>query len=161
MRKYLPLVVALVLLWPVVANAQPRRDRDYRDHRDRRDDRSERIERVIGDCEARTNDFRQAVDRGWGRDRHNNDELDRSAAKLERALNRIRDSWNRDRDYRRTSRNVGAATDTGRDIDRILRRHRLGPHVEREWDAIKTELDNLAEVFEQPRIRWERAPRRR
>ncbi len=142
------MVLALALLWPVVAKAQPRRDRGDRD------DRGERIARVIRDCEDRTNDFKRAVDRSWGRERHSGDELDRSAARLERAMNRIRDSWNRDRDYRRTRGNVGAAIDAGKDVNRILRRHRLGSHVEREWGAIKSELTNLAEVFEQPRIRW-------
>jgi hypothetical protein len=147
MRKYLPLVVALALLWPVVSNAQPRRDRG-------RDERGERIERVIRDCEARTNDFLRAVERGWGRERHSGDQLDRDAVRLERALNRIRESWNRDRDYRRTRGNVGAAIDAGRDINRILRHHRLGSRLDREWGAIRSELNNLAEVFEQPRIRW-------
>jgi hypothetical protein len=148
MRKYLLLVGALVLLLPVVANAQ-RHDRDGR-----RDERGERIGRVIRDCEDRTNDFQRAVARSWGRERHSDDELDRSAAQLERSLNRIRDSWNRDHDYERTRRNVVAAIDAGRDINRILRRHRMGSRVEREWGAIKNELNNLAEVFEQPRIRW-------
>jgi hypothetical protein len=148
MKRCLLLVIALTLLWPVVANAQPRRGRGGRD------DRDQQIARVIRDCEQRTNDFLRAVERAWGRERHSGDELDRGAVRLERALNRVRDSWNRDRDYRRTRSYVGAATNAGRDINRLLRRHRLNPHVEREWTAIRTELDNLAEVFEQPRIRW-------
>lgn len=148
MRKYLPLVVALALLWPAAATAQPSRDRGGRN------DRSDRIARVINDCEQRTNDFLQAVQRAWGRDRHNNDALDRDAKNLERSLNRIRDTWNRGRDYGRTRGNVGAAIDAGRTINRTLSRHRLGPRVDREWSAIKGELNNLAEVFEQPRIRW-------
>jgi hypothetical protein len=149
MKRYLLFVVALTLLLPVVAKAQPRdRDRD-----DRRGARGERIARVIRDCEERTNDFRQAVDHSWGRERHE-DELDRSAARLERSLNRIRDSWNRDHDYERTRRNVGAAIDAGRDLNRILRNHRMRSHVDREWGAIRSELNNLADVFEQPHIRW-------
>jgi hypothetical protein len=148
MKKYVLLVIALTLLWPAVAKAQPRRGRMGRD------DQGERIARVIRDCEQRTNDFLQAVERAWGRERHSGDELDRGAVRLERALNRVRDSWNRDHDYRRTRGSVGAATDAGRDINRLLRRHRLNSRVEREWMAIRTELDNLAEVFQQPRIRW-------
>jgi hypothetical protein len=148
MKRYLLFVVALTLLLPVVAKAQRDRDRD-----DRRDSRGERIARVIRDCEERTNDFRHAVDRSWGGERHE-DELDRNAARLERSLNRIRDSWNRDRDYERTRRNVGAAIDAGRDVNRILRNHRMRSHVDREWGAIRSELNNLAEVFEQPHIRW-------
>ena len=156
MRRSLLFVVLLALLWPAVAKAQPPRDRGGR----RGDDRGERIARVIRDCEERTNDFQRAVDRAWGRDRHSNDELDRNATRLERALNRIRDSWNREHDYRRTSGNVGAAIDAGRDVNRTLFRHRLGPRLGREWDAIKTELNNLADVFEQPHIRWDAPPPR-
>jgi hypothetical protein len=149
MKKCLLFIAALALLWPAAAQAQGGRSRD-RDARGR----DERIARVIRDCEERTNDFLRAVERAWGRDRHSGDELDRAASRLERALNHVRDSWNRDRDYRRTRSSIGAATDAGRDVNRILRRHRIASRVEREWDAIRTELNNLAETFEQPRIRW-------
>jgi hypothetical protein len=147
MKRHLLLIVMLALVFPVVAKAQSR-------GRNRRDDRSERIARVIRDCEQRTNEFLKAVESAWGRERHNNDELDRNATRLERAMNRVRDSWNRDHDYGRTRGNIGAAINAGRGIDRTLSRHRLNVRVSREWGAIKTELDNLAEVFEQPRIRW-------
>ncbi|MEI6669795.1 MAG: hypothetical protein WCP29_16720 [Acidobacteriota bacterium] len=141
-----------MLLWPAAAGAQSDRDRRGRDQRDR--DRGERIARIIRDCEERTNDFKRAVERGWGSERRNNDDLDRNASKLERALNRIRDSWNSDHDYQRTRRNVGAAIDAGREINRTMARHRMRERVAREWDAIKSELNNLAEIFEQSRIRW-------
>ena len=147
MRRYLPLIAMLALLLPVVAKAQSR-------GRNSRDDRSERIDRVVRDCEQRTNEFLRAVESAWGRERHNNDELDRNAAKLERALNRVRDSWNRDHNYGRTRGNIGAALNAGRDINRTLAHHRLNQRVLREWGAIRTELDNLAQVFEMPRIRW-------
>ena len=147
MRRHLPFILVLILLLPVVGKAQTR-------GRNSRDDRSERIARVIGDCEQRTNEFLKAVESAWGRERHNNDVLDRNAAKLERALNRVRDSWNRDHNYGRTRGNIGAAINAGRDVNRTLSHHRLNQRVSREWGAIKTELDNLAEVFEQPRIRW-------
>ena len=148
MKKYLLFVVVLALLWPAVANAQQSRNRGGRD------DRSDRIARIIRDCEQRTNDFLRAVQRAWGNDRHNNDALDRDASKLERALNRVRDTWNRDRDYGRTRNSIGAAIDAGKGVNRTLSRHRLSQRVEQEWSAIRTELNNLAEVFEQPRIRW-------
>jgi DNA repair ATPase RecN len=147
MRRYLQLIVVLALLLPVVAKAQSR-------GRNGRDNRSERIAQVIRDCEQRTNEFLKAVEGAWGRERHTSDELDRTASKLERTLNRVRDSWNRDHDYGRTRGNIGAALDAGRDVNRTLSRHRLNQRVSREWGAIRTELDNLAEVFEQPRIRW-------
>jgi hypothetical protein len=146
MKKYLMLVTAVAMLVPAIAFAQ-RHDRD-------RDERGERIDRVIRDCQARTNDFHQAVEHAWGRDTHSGDELDRATERLQRAIYRIRDSWNRDRDYRRTRGNVNAAIGAGRDINRILHHHRLGSRVSSEWGAIRNELNNLAETFEQPRIRW-------
>ncbi|HYM63001.1 MAG TPA: hypothetical protein VEZ11_19090 [Thermoanaerobaculia bacterium] len=138
--------MALALVWPVVAQAQR--------YGDERGERGERIDRVIRDCEGRTADFRRAVERLWGRERHEGDELDREAARLDRSLHRIRETWNRERDYRRTRSNVGAAIDSGREINRILRRHRFHERLQNEWEAIRHELNNLAEVFEQPRIRW-------
>jgi hypothetical protein len=146
-KKVVPVVIALALLWPAVAKAQPRRGGGP-------DNRDERIARVIQDCEDRTNDFLRAVEHAWGRDRHQGDPLDREAARLEQALNRIRDSWNREHNYRRTRGYVGTAIDAGKRVNRLLPRHRLGPRVEREWAAIRAELDHLAEVFEQPRSRW-------
>jgi hypothetical protein len=150
MRRLRVVVVLSVLavLWPAVAKAQQPRGRVGQDERD------QRVARVINDCEQRTNEFLRAVERAWGPDRHNGDELDRSAARLEQALNRIRNSWDRNHDYRRTRSNVGAAIDASRRVNRILSHHRLGPRVEQEWRAIRNELDNLAEVFEQSRIRW-------
>ncbi len=152
--KPTPFVLALAVLWPAVVNAQPPRPRLPPPPPGSFAQRDERIARVIRDCEDRTNDFLRATERAWGRDRHTNDVLDRNAARLERALNRIRDSWNRDRDYRRTRGNVGAAISAGREVNRIMRTHRLAPRLEQEWVAIRNELNNLAEVFEQPRIRW-------
>ena len=146
MKRFLPFVLVLALLLPVVARAQRGRNN--------RDDRSERIAQVIRDCEQRTNEFLRAVESAWGRERHNNDVLDRNAAKLERALNRVRDSWNRDHDYGRTRGNIGAAINAGRDVNKTLSRHRLNQRLAREWGAIRNELDNLADVFEMPRIRW-------
>jgi hypothetical protein len=31
---------------------------------------------------------------------------------------------------------------------------RLNPDVQRQWDAVRNELNRLAEAFELPRIRW-------
>jgi hypothetical protein len=156
MGKCLWLAVALALLSPAVSGAQPRRDADRR----RGAERAERIARVIADCERRTDEFLRAVERARQRDRRENrasvrdDDLTRAASRMERALNRIRDSWNRDRDFNRTRGHVGTATSAGQDVNRILRRHRLSSYVEREWAAIRNELNNLADVFDERPIRW-------
>lgn len=33
-------------------------------------------------------------------------------------------------------------------------RRRLNPDVQRQWNAVRGELNRLAEAFELPRIRW-------
>jgi hypothetical protein len=36
-----------------------------------------------------------------------------------------------------------------------MARHRLRTEVQREWGAVRHELNMLAEVFREPPIRWE------
>jgi hypothetical protein len=152
MKNFVLVALAVVMLWPAAATAQPTRGRATG-----RDDKVDRISRIIGDCERRTNDLKQAVNRAWGRgDRRNNDELDRNAILLERALNRVRVTWDRAHEYQRTRGTIGPAIEAGRAVNRTLSGHRLSSRLIQEWKAIKSELMNLAEIFEQPPIRWDR-----
>ena len=147
------MAAALAILLPAIALAQGRRETGMQ-----RGERTERISRVITDCEQRTNEFHRAIERALERSEFRGtlrqDSLNRDAGRLERELNRIRESWNRDHDPVRTRRFVGAAISAGRDINRSMAHHRLSPYVQTEWGAIRSELNNLAEVFDQPRIRW-------
>jgi DNA anti-recombination protein RmuC len=145
-KKYMLLVLALVLLLPAASRAQRSRDRDS--------DRRERIARVIADCEQRTNEFQRAVRNARERTRYRDDDLGRHATRLERALNKIRESWNREHDVARTRAYLGDAISAGRDINQTMARHELRSHVQKEWEAIRSELNNLAEVFGERRIRW-------
>lgn len=155
MKKVAWLILALALLLPAVSQAQRGRDRDrYADRDSDRRARFERIARVIADCEERTNDFKRAVQGARERTRYREDDLGRDASRLERALNRIRDSWNREHDPQRTRAFLGDAISVGRDINRSLNRHELRRHVQREWEAIRSELNNLADVFGERPIRW-------
>jgi hypothetical protein len=151
MRKYLSFafVAAMFLLFAGNVQAGGRNNRD-----NQRADRHERIGQVIKDCEQRTNEFLRAVDKAWGRDRQKNDKLDRNAEKLERAMNQVRDSWNRNRNFDRTRSKVNAALSAGQNINKTLQHHRLNQHVLREWEAIRAELDHLADVFEYSPTRW-------
>src|ERR1035437_3832711 len=42
----------------------------------------------------------------------------------------------------------------GQDINRTMVRRRMNPDVQRQWEAVRGELNRLAEAFELPRIRW-------
>jgi hypothetical protein len=148
MRRYLLLAVAFALAVPVIVSAQRRRDeRGF-----------ERISRVIADCEERSNVFRQqlrrALDRSALNETRREDELNRDASRLERALNRIRESWNVEHDARKTRVFVNEAITASQDINRTMGRRRLHPDVQRQWGVVRGELNRLADVFQLPRIRW-------
>jgi hypothetical protein len=83
------------------------------------------------------------------------DALNHDASRLEQAANRLRDSWNADRDFERSRRNLRVAILAGQDIQRTMARHRLRSNVQREWGAVRLELNRLAEIFREPSIRWD------
>jgi len=50
----------------------------------------------------------------------------------------------------RTREFVNDAISAGRDINRTMAARRLNPNVQRQWDAVRSELNRLAEAFELP-----------
>jgi len=148
MRRHLLLVAAFTLVVPAIVGAQYRRDeRGF-----------ERIARVIADCEERTNVFKQQLRRALDYSALNatrrEDELNRDASRLERALNRTRESWNVEHDANKTRVFVNEAIAASQDINRTMVRRRLNPDVQRQWRVVRNELNHLADVFQLPKIRW-------
>lgn len=150
MKKYVWTSMAVALLLPGILAAQ----RDYPP----RDRRGPDISRVVADCEERTNQFRvslrAALDRSGLSGSQREDQLNVDALRLERAMNKVREAWNREHDPGRTRHFVDDAISAGQDINRTMVRRRLNPDVQRQWDAVRGELNRLAEAFELPRIRW-------
>jgi hypothetical protein len=148
MRRHLLLVAAFTLVVPAIVGAQYRRDeRGF-----------ERIARVIADCEERTNVFKQQLRRALDYSALNatrrEDELNGDANRLERALNRTRESWNVEHDANKTRVFVNEAITASQDINRTMVRRRLNPDVQRQWRVVRNELNRLADVFQLPKIRW-------
>ena len=156
MKKLLLLALATALLVPATLLAQrhDRRDRDDRDDHGR----TGRISGVIVDLDRRATEFRGALARALDHSRmdgtRREDRLNDDAKKLDRAVSRLRDSWNSDHDVQRSKRNVSAAIDAARSINSAMERHAVHGHVQGEWDALKHELNRVAEAFDEPRIRW-------
>ena len=152
MKKYLWTTIAVALLLPGILAAQPRHDYPPRGGR------GPDISRVVADCEERTNQFRvslrAALDRSALIGPRREDQLPVDAERLERSMNRVREAWNRERDPGRTRSFVSDAIAVGQDINRTMVRRRLNPDVQRQWDAVRGELNRLAEAFELPRIWW-------
>jgi hypothetical protein len=150
MKKYVWTSMAVALLLPGILAAQ----RGYPP----RDERISNISRVVADCEERTNQFRSslraALDRSAINGTRREDQLNTDAERLERAMNRVREAWNREHDPPKTRHFVDDAISAGQDINRTMVRRRLNPDVQRQWDAVRGELNRLAEAFELPRIRW-------
>lgn len=165
MKKLYVLAMAAAILLPASLQAHYR-DRDHRHHgRDWRrwrqwDDREERIGRlaaIIADCENRSDGFASALKRALDRSRldgtFREHRLNSDARRLQRAMDRLRDSWNRDRDPYASRRNVNAAVSAGRNIERALPRFYGRRHIESEWSVLRAELNRLADAFEVTGIR--------
>jgi HAMP domain-containing protein len=149
------MAVVLVLSGVLAARTQrPGRPQD----RGRPDERVGRIAGVVADLERRTDEFQTALRRTMGRSdlrgRGREDQLNRDAAQLARAMDRLRESWNGDHDPARSRKNAATAISAGRSINRTLARHRLRESIQREWNAVRDELNRLAEAFNEPKIRW-------
>ncbi|HLJ47245.1 MAG TPA: hypothetical protein VKU01_14610 [Bryobacteraceae bacterium] len=140
------LILAAVLTFPPAASG-------------RIDPRDERIARVVSDCDARADEFqrmfRRALDHSGYRGTMRQADLDRHADALSHAMRRVREAWNRERDPRRTRRYVEEAIDVSRDINRVMNNNRFYPELHHRWDALRHDLNRLAEEFELPRLRWD------
>ncbi len=150
MKKYVWTLIAVALLLPGVLAAQ----RGYPP----RDGRTANISPVVANCEARTIQFRSslraALDRSAINGTKREDQLNTDAERLERAMNRVREAWDREHDPPKTRHFVDDAISAGQDINRTMVRRRLNPDVQPQWDAVRGELNRLAAAFELPRIRW-------
>lgn len=117
--------------------------------------RREAVEAIIRDCETRTDAFVRAFDRALDRSGLNGtnreDELNQSARRLEWAMDELRSEFNRQRDWLDAKDAARKALDAGRDINGTMRNRRIAG-VEREWAAIRSELNRLAKVFNLPGI---------
>jgi len=156
-RTHIAALLTALLFAPGLG-AQGYRDRGRPADRDF-EERRGRVTGIIADCERRTDEFkvalRRALDHSPLDGSRREDQLNRDAANLEKAMNRLRESWNADRDFERSRRHLGVALNAGRDLNRTLSHHRLRSGVQREWEIVRGELNRLAEVFREPKIRWD------
>jgi hypothetical protein len=140
--------IALFLL-PAQAQVRYRNERAWQ---------IEETTRTINDCEKRTNAFkgtlRHAINESRLDHSHREEQLNRDADRLEDAIDHVGDSWNRDHDPGKTRRFVAEAIRVSRDINNTMIKWHLNPEAEREWDAVRAELNRLAAAFGLRPIRW-------
>jgi len=159
MKKLLLFTVAMATLLA----GSLRAEHDHGDfERDRHPDRREwigRISGVVRDCDQRATEFRTALARALNHSRldgtREENHLNEAARRLDHAIDRLRETWNRDRDPERSRRHVREAIEASRSINWALETHQVHGRVQGEWEVLRGELNRLAEVFNEPRIHWE------
>lgn len=113
---------------------------------------------VINDCERRTNSFERTLRRALNKSAMNRtpreDQLNRDTDRLENAMDKVGDSWNRDHNVQKTRQFVSSAIAVARDINKTMVNWHLDPDAEREWGAVRGELNRLAQTFGLPRVGW-------
>ncbi len=116
------------------------------------------ITRTINDCEDRTDRFVKALRRALnssGLDGSNReDDLNRSAKNLERSMDRVGKSWNKEKDVAKTRRHVRDAIGDAKNIDVTMRKRRLNPDAEEQWRAVRIQINLLARAFQLPTVSW-------
>jgi len=121
--------------------------------------RDEHIARIVSDCDARADEFqrmfRHALDHSGYRGSIRQSELDRHAEALSHSMQRVRESWNRERDPRRTRRHVEDAIRASRDINHVMNTNRFYPELHHMWSGLRGDLNRLADAFDLPRIQWD------
>ena len=126
-----PAAVCAVLLFSSHADAQR-----YRAPRERGHTKAE-VDRVIRRVETRSDAFARLFDKSLDRSR-----LDGTRREFDR----------RDR-YAETRPEVARALNIAGNINVALRRRRLGGETERQWALLRAELNELARVYNLPRLR--------
>jgi hypothetical protein len=147
-RLALSAILIPLVLFPTQAQDRHRWERGWQ---------IEETTRIINDCERRTNAFkgilRHAINESRLDHSRREEQLNRDAVRLENAMD-VGDSWNRDHNPAKTRRFVAEAIAVSQGINKTMIRWHLNPEAEREWDAVRAELNRLAETFGLRKIRW-------
>jgi hypothetical protein len=78
----------------------------------------------------------------------------RDADQLEEALNKVGDSWNRDRDPQKTRVFVTASIAVGQSINKYMTAYCGAVDLGGQWTAVRAELNRLAHTFDLPALHW-------
>ena len=97
--------------------------------------------------------FAKSLDRSGLDGTRREDNLNDRAKELERATDELRREFDRKESYVATRPEVGRCLNIAGEIDRTVRRRRLGGQTERQWALLRAELNELARVYNLPRVR--------
>lgn len=114
------------------------------------------IDRLIRNVEERVDRFVVQFDYALDNSRLNNtrreDNLNRRARDLEAATDELRREFDRNDSRRENSQEVRKCLDIASDINAAMRNRRLNAASERNWAAVRNELNALARAYNLPQI---------
>lgn len=115
------------------------------------------VDAVIHRVEERSDEFIRMFDKSLDHSRldgtRREDVLNADAKRLAKSLDELRREFDRRENYRDTRPEVGRSLDIAGDINRTMRRRRLGAGTEEQWSLLRSELNTLADVYALPRLR--------
>lgn len=149
------LVFSFILLSTDSAQAQWRNDRNNRN--DRRNDRrwgntnKRAVENLIKRVEDRTDNFSTQVAKALDRIRldgsRREDNINDLVQRLENATDELRREFDRSDSLQENRDEVQRIVSSASNVERSLRRSRLGNGVQNSWRVLKNEINALARVY--------------
>ena len=114
------------------------------------------VDRLIRNVEERVDRFVRQFDRSLDNSRLNNtnreDNLNQRARDLEAATDELRREFDRNDSRRENSAEVRKCLDIASDINVAMRNRKFNAATERNWAAVRTELNALARAYNLPQI---------
>ncbi|MGB8509533.1 MAG: hypothetical protein WCD76_14195 [Pyrinomonadaceae bacterium] len=141
-KIYVALAAACLLLTLAATTEAQRRPRAYM---------KAEVNDIIRRVENRSDEFVRLFDSSLDRSRldgtKREDRLNEHARNLERALDDLRREFDRRENYNQTKPEVSRALNVAEDINKVMRRRRMGGETERQWLLLRSELNALALVY--------------
>lgn len=115
------------------------------------------VDAIIHRVENRSDGFVRLFDRALDRSRldgtRREDNLNEQAKRLENTLDDLRREFDRKESYIETRPEVNRTLNIASDINKTMRRRRMGGETERQWSLLRAELNTLADVYNLQSIR--------
>lgn len=110
------------------------------------DDRQ--VEQILRQIEKQSDRFRKSLDSALDKSRFNNsrreDDINAFVRDFDNEVSRLRDRFNR---HKSAGADVQLVLDRATRVDQFMRRNRLNARAQNDWSALRSNLDQLAQIY--------------
>jgi histidinol dehydrogenase len=114
------------------------------------------VDRIIKNVEERTDRFVEQFDKSLDNSRldgsRREDELNKKARQLETAVDELRREFDRNDSWAENKNEVRKCLNLAKEINTAMKNRKLGSATEKNWAAVRAELNTLARAYRLPRI---------